>query len=208
MDTKNEDTMVRQIEQNLSNNINDNLFLTGRVVKTNRLPMKEEASFELDGDTKKLDSLSPDYPLVSYDYINTVPSTVSRAEYIRQAREACLRQLSSAQLYSRPYDVNYMETTAQQPEQLEHKKAKVWKLFHDDAIEDNRQAEENSPQEIAAFRALIIRTVCAIVLFLAVFLIDKFDFKIGNMTPTMIKEYVTGNDTLQELEDIIVTWLK
>lgn len=208
MDIKNEDTMVRQIEKNLSNNINDNLFLTGRIAENNRLPMKDK--YDMEAEAKKTGAGDPDYPLVSYDYISTIPTTVSRAEYIRQAREACLRQLSNVQLYSRPYDVNYMDAAVEgtQQQQLEHKKAKVWKLFHDSTFPEGRPAEENSPQEIAAFRSLIVRMVCAIVLFLAVFLIDKFEFKLGNITHTMIREYVTANDTFQGLEDIFVTWIK
>ena len=88
MDNKNEDTLVRQIEENLSNQINEN------------------------------------YPLFTNDYINNTPITLSRAEYIRQAREACLRQLSNAQVYSRPYDVNYMDTETLNPEQNTNKKQK------------------------------------------------------------------------------------
>jgi hypothetical protein len=82
------------------------------------------------------------------------------------------------------------------------------RLFHDGFQESASAKEENTPQEIAAFRALIIRTVCAIVLFLFIFVVDKFEISIGKITPGKIQEYVTGNDSLQELEDIIVTWIK
>lgn len=189
MDTKNEDTMVRQIEKNLSNNINDNLFITGRIF--DQEPSNQE------------------YPLVSTEHLDKTVPTISRAEYIRQAREACLRQLSSSQVYSKPYDVNYMlpETIESEPQQ-NSKKAKVWDIFKEGDRTAEITGDVDSPQEIASFRSLIIRTICAIVLFISIFIIDKFNLKIGDLTGNTIQEYVTGNDSLQSLEDIVVTWLK
>ena len=216
MDTQNEDKIVRQIEKNLSNNINDNLFLTGRIYENNQ-PMTrdgktpailDENRENKDKEDKENKETNQDYPLVSYDYISSSPATMSRAEYIRQAREACLRQLSDQQIYTRPYDINYMEPVPDNSEQINHKKAKAWSLFHDETFSSAQHREEESPQEIAAFHSLIIRTVFAIVLFLSIFVIDKFEFKIGKVTTQVIEEYVTGKDSLQNLEDIIVTWLK
>jgi hypothetical protein len=43
---------------------------------------------------------------------------------------------------------------------------------------------------------------------LTIFILDKFKITIGMLTPDVVKEYVTGNDTLQEIENILVTWLK
>ena len=42
MDTKNEDTMVRQIEKNLSNHIDENLFLSGRVIENKKTHFQEQ----------------------------------------------------------------------------------------------------------------------------------------------------------------------
>ncbi|HWT76851.1 MAG TPA: hypothetical protein VN258_19295 [Mobilitalea sp.] len=205
MDTKSEDKIVRQIEKSLSNNINENLFLTGRVFDHNRTSVNGNTALAVTDNPKNKEAEQEEYPLVSKDYISDSPITISRAEYIRQAREACLRQLSNTQIYSRPYDVNYMEPVEESPEQFNNKKAKAWNLFHE---EEAASKEVDTPQEIASFRFLIIRTICAVVLFLTIFLIDKFEFTIGNLTPGMIQEYVTGNDSLQSLEDFIVTWLK
>ena len=63
-------------------------------------------------------------------------------------------------------------------------------------------------KEQASYNFLIIRMVCAIVLFLAIFLIDKFDLKIGDFNTNMIQEYVTGKDNMKYLEERIVTWIK
>lgn len=208
MDTRNEDKMVRQIEKSLSNNINENLFMTGRVFDDNKPSISGSSVLALTEGKARQEERKPDYPLVSYDYISGSPTTMSRAEYIRQAREACLRQLSDTQIYSRPYDVNYMEQEVEGTEQLNHKKAKAWSLFREGSLATGLPKEEESPREIAEFHSLIIRTVLAIVIFLSVFLIDKFDFQIGKLTTEVIQEYVTGKDSLINLENIIVTWLK
>lgn len=217
MDTKSEDTMIRQIEKNLSNNVNDDLFHTGRIVESNKPIVKSRNSLikleDINRKTEKAEDTEEgapnklELPLVSNENLNYAPR-ISRAEYIRQAREACLRQLSSVQLYSKPYEVNYMDSEPEEPEQTKNKKAKLTKLFGNEAEEENSATEENTPQELAAYRSLIIRSVCAIAIFLCVFIIDKFKLSIGNISYSMIEEYVTGKDTLQVLEDILVTWLK
>lgn len=204
MDTKSEDTIVKQIEKNLSNNMNESLFLSGRVYESNK-PMVKGFRTEKPEETLDKENEYEDYPLVSNENIINSP-TISRAEYIRQAREACLRQLSESQVYSRPYDVNYMDSETQTVEQMNNKKAKLINLYTNE--EEAAVKEENTPQEIAAYRSLIIRSVCAIVLFLSVFIIDKFEIKIGDFTHSVIQEYVTGNDSLEDLEDIFVAWFK
>lgn len=208
MDNNSEDKIVRQIEKSLSNNINENLFMTGKTYEYNRSFMKGNNALLPAEEQNRLETEKEDYPLVSYDYISNTQPTLSRAEYIRQAREACLRQLSNIQLYSRPYDVNYMDTEVIPTEQLNQKKAKAWKLFHEEGEVKSDSKTENTPQEIASFRALIIRTVCAIVLFISVFIFDKLELNIGGLSNHMIQSYITGNDSLQQLENFVVSWLK
>lgn len=207
MDTPSEDTIVRQIEKNLSDNMNDNLFLTGRVIESNKQTVRNRYTSDKSEEIPVSKEADRDYPLVSYDYISNSPG-LSRAEYIRQAREACLRQLSAVQIYSKPYDVNYMETDTPADEQLNQKKAKVMKLFHNNLEEENTQKKENTVRDLLSYRSLILRSVCAIALFLSIFLVDKFNVVIGKFSYGMIQEYVTGNDALTHLENILVTWLK
>jgi hypothetical protein len=208
MDSKYEDNMVSQIEKNLSNNINENLFLTGKVFENSKSLIKRKYLQEHEQATEELRADSQEYPLVSTEHISDAPVSLSRAEYIKQAREACLRQLSNSQVYSKPYEVNYLDTDTGSSEAVINKKPVHWKLFPDGTHPAGADVDENSPQEIAAFRSLIIRTVCAIVLFISIFIIDKFELKVGNLTNNMIQEYITGNDSLKALEDVIVTWLK
>ncbi len=184
MDKKVEDKMVQQIEKNLSNHINESLKVSAE-----------------------------EQPIISFDYSN--PISISRAEYIRQAREACLRQLSEVQSTARAYDSYYLEPLQKNVELPETKQVRPRGLFRDgigytgNHPEDMAMNEEEaSINEITAFRFLIIRMVCAIVLFLAIFLFDRFDLKIGAFTPDKVQEYVTGKDTLKELEVKLVTLLK
>jgi hypothetical protein len=178
-----EDKMVQQIEKNLSNHIDESL----------KTPAEEQ-------------------PIVSFDYSN--PISITRAEYIRQAREACLRQLSEVQSTARAYDSYYLEPLPNNAGTPEAGQVRPKGLFRDgygyvsNKAEDVDLNEEDTRKEQAAFRFLILRMVCAIVLFLAIFIFDRFDLKIGAFTPDKIQEYVTGKDNLKELEEMLVTWLK
>ncbi len=203
MDKLVEDKMVKQIEKNLSNNLNESLFMTGRLYDKevqNSLPLvgtKEDVS--------QMSKAEEEQPIVSFDYSN--PVSISRAEYIRQAREACLRQLSAVQSTARAYDSYYLDTLPQTLEPVEAGKAKPLTLFHHGAQPQGNDDAE-SQQEIMAFRLLVLRMVCAIVIFLSVFLIDRFDLKLGRVSSDSIQEYVTGKDAFEALENKFVAWLR
>lgn len=201
MDTRYEDTMLSQIEKKLSDNIDENLFLTGRGFDVSTSLTKKKYLQEQEG--AKSSPEEQEYPLVSTGHIRESAEPLSRAELIRQAREACLRQLSSTQPYCKPYDVHYHSTELSN--ELPVKK-KQWKLLPDGRSE--LAGDDASPQEVAAYRSLIIRAACALVLFLIIFLIDKFELGIGSLTNNKIEEYITGKNALKALEDMIVTWLK
>lgn len=219
MDSKSEDQIVRQIEKNLSNNMNDNLFFTGKAVEKDRTK-RDKATQEIENTTgwnvtthldKKIDP-RVEHKNQSSSSEKEVPSSevtyLTRAEYIREARQACLRQLSTMQDSSSYYhglDSVSLDTSS---DLLNQKKAKAMNLFHSYDRNYGGKKEDATPQEIASFRYLIIRTVVAIVLFLSIFIIDRFDIKIGSFASSTIEEYVTGNDTMQRLEETIVTLLK
>ena len=203
MDIRVEDKMVRQIEKNLSNNLSDNLFYTGnnyeQVDKIKPITDRKTASVipaETLSETQN--------PVISFDYSN--PLSISRAEYIRQARESCLRKLSEVQNTARAYDSYYMDTMQQSPEQLSLNAEGNKLLIQKSGIESTQ--ESNEIYELTAFRLLIFRIAFAIIIFLGIFLIDKFNIHIGNITADYIQEYVTGKDTFDDLENVIVTWLK
>lgn len=206
MDTKYEDNILSQIEKNLSNNINENLFLTGRVFEGGNTLTKKKFLQEHEEKSKNLSSDKEEYPLVSKEHISDIPP-LSRAELIRQAREACLKQLNESQSYSRPYEPSYISLETANTDVPAVKKGGHFRLFSD-GFRSDKGRDEASPQEIAAFRSLVIRSICAVILFLCLFIIDKFELKIGDITNTKIEEYITGNNALKALEDMFVAWLK
>ncbi len=205
MDKRSEDTMVKQIERNLSNNINDNLFLTGRAID-NRMILADRTTDKA-ANSNEIEGEPSDYPLVSHDYINHSLG-ISRAEYIHQAREACLRQLSAQQIYTKPYDINYNtdQETDVNEQQNSSKRGEVMRLFHNVSEED--ASKKDVSKDMASYHSLIIRSVCAILLFLLIFIFDKFNIKLGDLTNNIIEDYVTGKDAMQYLENFMVTWLK
>jgi hypothetical protein len=212
MDTNLEDKMYHQIEKNLSSNINENLFAGGRSPEKDKLPMvSSRGELELTEKGRHAANLRPAGRQESQDDINQ-PPVLSRAELIRQARESCLRQLSNQSI--RMMDAYSPENEDQLPEVINKKKVRAMRLFKDNdrslnsPWDENPSEEANSPQEIASFQSLIIRTVCAIILFVGLFLIDKFNFSIGTFSKAMIREYVTGKDFFEKMEEIVVTWFK
>lgn len=127
---------------------------------------------------------------------------LSRAEYIRQAREACLRQMNTLNSPGRISDAYTVDEDLQISSHGKKKKDKTSRLFYEGSDEDVL------PEEIASFKSLIIRTVCAVVIFICIFLIDKVKLDWGAFSHETIREYVTGNNQLKVLEELIVTWLK
>ncbi len=170
METSVEDKIVHQIEKNLSNNINENLFTAGRVYEE-----------------KKLDHSFPQ---------------LSRAEYIRQAREACLRQMNTTSSITRGAGNPIDENEILHPVFSNTRKKREGNLFQ------SMDEEENSALEVAAFRSLIIRTVGAVVIFLSIFIIDRFKMKWGDFSFQTVENFIRGKDGLAALEELIVSWLK
>lgn len=197
MEANVDDKMIHQIETNLTNNMNDSLFESGLYIEN-------------------IDDRKSDIEYVEQAVnqpMNQIPS-LSRAEYIRLAREACLRQLHSIPDQSRIYEDYGMEEEQATQNISNKKKQRGLGLFqhgssaHMQTWMGNKLDEHDSPQEIASFRALVIRTVCAIVIFVIIFAIDRLHIEFGEFSSELIRDYVTGNDTLKMLENLLVTWLK
>lgn len=213
MDTSYEDKMYRQIEKSLSNNINDKLFVPIEMIDRpefmgkNKKQIVDSISYEEDIIHKEASLLDKPYDdrrvvdSAMVEYREEGPG-LSRAEYIIQAREACLRQINAMDSPSRIYD-NYGGTEESSYSSLgRKKKGKVERLFYEG------DEEEVLPEEMASFRSLIIRTICAAVVFLSIFIIDKVKVEWGVFSYETIRHYVTGNNQLKALEEIIVSLLK
>lgn len=196
MDTNVEDKMLDQIQMSLSNSIDENLFTTGRtyeVGKAKNLSMTLSARDYKD---------KGGHETAVEDVVATYPSTnLSRAEYIRQAREACLKQLGSVPDSTRSAEYVLEERNPNLPAPSVKRKNKLMQLFPE-------VSEEDTEKEAASFNSLIIRTVCCVVIFLSIFAIDKLKVSWGDFTHLTVREFITSNDKLAVLEDYIVSWLK
>ena len=190
MDTGYEDKMYRQIEKSISNNINDKLFIPIELI--------DKPIYNGESKKKIVDSVSyEEKPIDEYSQENP---RLSRAEYILQAREACLRQINSMEAGGRVYD-NYKEVDdAIYSSHGKKKRDKMERLFNEE--------EDANPEEVASFKSLIIRTICAAVIFISIFIIDKVKVDFGAFSYETIRQYVIGNNQLKALEEILVSWLK
>ena len=200
MDANVEDKIVHQIEKNLSNNINENLFGTGRMLVEDKKQAEHNNSV-MEDSVKLRESR---FGLVERDKEVTEVSVpqLSRAEYIRQAREACLRQMNAT-----PAVLRGAGNAIEENEFL-HPAISAKKKLKEDQLLIKHVDEEDSTLEAAAYRSLMIRTVCAVMVFLSIFLIDKFKLKFGDFSFKTVEELVRGKDSLAALEDLIVSWLK
>lgn len=198
MDTNMEDRMLHQIQTNLSNSIDENLFSTGRTFEVNHaankgLPMDSMGR----GDTSIGEKETAFEAMES-----TYPSTkLTRAEYIRQAREACLKQLGTVPQGARNMEHVQEANDQNAPLLPSKKKNRLIKLFPE-------VSDEDTQKEAASFNSLIIRTVCCVVIFLSIFVIDKLKVEWGEFSHLTVREFITGNDKLSALEEIIISWLK
>lgn len=173
MDTSYENKMYQQIEKSLSDN--DKLFVPIEILDENT---------QVD---------------VVDDYKENEP-ILSRAEYIRMAREACLRQMDESHSSSRFSDIYDGGDYLTEP--IRDRKKRDKSLFYDG------KEDEVMPEEVASYRSLIIRTICAVVIFLFIFTIDKLKVDFGSFSYETIGHYVTGSDKLKALEEILVSWIK
>lgn len=234
MDSNAEEKIYHQIEKNLSNNIDDSIFTTGQIYEDRNLPERGNSLFghpvtsyepkSIRQDTVKLepvrqgalrveqarqeqarpDEVLPEQLRQEQDREDNRTSagfpSLSRDEYIRQARESCLRQMSALQAQSRSM-MDYSYATEIQNTNIPSKrKANPIKI-------PKNGIQENTAKEVASFRSLIIRTICAVVIFLSIFIIDKLKIEWKNFTYETVREFITENDTLAELETKIVSWL-
>lgn len=234
MDANAEDRIVHQIERNLSNQINENLFATGRVFENKtgseqdkpalegpfrvregrnsqaikdltvrgredmqRMAARDKEDMLRMAGRNKEDMLG----ITDRDREEDQPAfpPLSRAELIRQAREACLRQMNAGPAI--------LKGSAMEENELLHPALAPKKKQKEESVYRSA-AEEDSALEVAAYRSLIIRSICAVMIFLSIFLIDKFKMKFGDFSFQTVEELFRGKDTLAALEDLIVSWLK
>lgn len=118
---------------------------------------------------------------------------LSRDEYIRLARESCTRNLS--------YGGN--------PKNHGGNKNKGFNNTEKFKVQAGMGHKFNVAGEgfhVSSFKikSFLIRVICAMVLFLAIFLFDKFDVKIKTFNSQNIKEMVSSNQSIDDAESFFV----
>lgn len=191
MDTNMEEKMVRQIETKLSNHMPEDLFSTDRSIESKQIIGGLSVSSNKVTKTEEVLDLG-------HNDSDTPSIPMTRAEYIRQAREACLRQMNSHPQDSKV--VNYVVEDAQ----IQH--SSIGELGSIQGYYPSSPSEVG--KEELAYRSLLIRSICCLVIFLFIFLFDKFDVNIGKFSGDTIREYIVNRDRLVDLENIIVSWFK
>ncbi len=121
--------------------------------------------------------------------------TLSRDEYIRIARESCTRNLGyngGAKNHSSKMNKGYAYT----------EKIRPW----DQGGMGYKPELTDSPFTIAPFKvkSLLIRLICALVLFLSIFLFDKFDLKVKTFNSKNIQEMVSSSQSIDDAESFFV----
>lgn len=202
MDTKIDDRIYDQIEKKLSDSISENLFATGNLLEESKELIANEVSITEPVIYDEIESVNVDN---TYEYSNSsIP--LSREEYIRQAREACLRQLNNISNRSKYNTGNYDNPALN--DLSYNKKNTINKDSLGNTIIKYNDNPYETEQDIASYRSLVIRILCALVIFLSVFLIDKFNITIGQLNPIVVQEYVTGKDYMETLETFVVSLFK
>lgn len=169
METYEDDRMISQIETSLASSMSDDIYQSRDIFQPRDTYQSRDA-YQSD------DIYISNDVYQGQDIAQAIP--MSRAEYIRQAREACHKQLN-----------------------LDPKEVKGGRY--------REEPNENiSSHELASYHGLILRSLCAIVIFIIIFAIDKLDIKVGSFSSEYIEDFVTTNKTLEYLENLVVTWLK
>ncbi len=121
----------------------------------------------------------------------------SRDEYIRMARESCLKNLhpenqgGKGDLHKKDnYKSSHINSRTQ------YVKEEGQGLFQLLGIQS------------ASMKNLLIRLICALVLFLAILMIDKFDVSIKSFNSGSIEQSITSNQGLEKAEDFFVSVYK
>lgn len=124
--------------------------------------------------------------------------TVNRQELIRLARESCEGNLKSSgngrfsQGLSKKGASSKKEATAKIPKATTAKTVKV-------------KAVSNQEKKQIAIKSMLIRTICASAVFLAIVIIDKFNFTYKTFDKNMVKQVVQSNRVYDKAEKFFAT---
>lgn len=113
-------------------------------------------------------------------------SVPSRAEFIKLARESCTKNLSSVNCNSKN------QPSLRYKEPNKNNELSLWK------------------QELPtiSIKLFLIRTICAVMLFLTVLFIDKMDIKWKSLSSEFIQECISSNQGIENAEEVVASFFE
>ena len=118
----------------------------------------------------------------------------SRAEYIRHARESCTRNLGSS--HSGKNNNQYKELQKEQKRALSaYAKTDTYQTL----------PGEDFAMPVFHYKSILIRVICCALIFLSVFIIDKFDISVKKFSSDTVKEYISSNEGIEEAQNFFVS---
>lgn len=119
----------------------------------------------------------------------------SRAEYIRLARESCTRNLGS----------NHSGKNNNQYKEMQKEQRRALSTYAKTETYETTLPDVDSILPVFHFKPVLIRVICCALIFLSVFIIDKFDITIKNFNSNTVKEYISSNEGIEEAQNFFVS---
>lgn len=117
----------------------------------------------------------------------------SRAEYIRLARESCTRNLG----------INNLGKNRNLYKEMYKEQRKALMASYSDANQD--KFGDTTILSSVNMKFLLLRIICCCLLFLSVFIFDKFDITIKDFNVDTVKQYITSNEGVKEAQDFFIS---
>ncbi len=122
-------------------------------------------------------------------------SVPSRAEYIKLARESCTRNLNAPSGNSK--------NNGKMKDENNNIKFNLFKKRDTTDYYNFTQGEFDIPN--SSMRLFLIRTICAFMLFLTVFIIDKLNIEFKGISSNFIQQLVSSNQGIEDAENFLVS---
>lgn len=113
---------------------------------------------------------------------------LSRDEYIRMARESCVKNLHP--------------DGGTNKNELHKKNARNYDFYKNSELFSGMNIKSTG------MRSLLIRTICVLVLFLSILMVDKLKISVNTFNSDFIKNAIVSNEGVEKAEDFFVSVLK
>ncbi len=119
----------------------------------------------------------------------------SRAEYIKLARESCTRNLG----------MNHAGKNSNQYKELQREQKRALAAYAKTESYHDALPGENYTLPVIHYKTLLIKVICCALIFLSVFILDKFDITYKNFSSNTVKEYISSTGGIEEAQNFFVS---